>query len=198
MPKEAGDFVSTEKCICHWDFDQSVLVLLTTAKMFVSLRLTDATPTAQFHRAFYQVLVLKKRANNKKIIAASIWVWKGRVNYRTESPFPSSSENHLKSQVEVNLLQRELTHITLHYLLLMMHKSIFGWSILLFLVDSLVPSEAKTNWVQSSYVNCPKKVLNGRLWVSLRREENMQLLQLYIGIYSGPHSFLRRASDTAI
>lgn len=57
MPKEAWDFVSTQKCICHWDFDQNVLILLTTAKMFVSLRLTDAAPTAQFHRAFYRVLV---------------------------------------------------------------------------------------------------------------------------------------------
>lgn len=63
MPKE--DFVLTQKCICHWDFDQNILVLLTTAKMFVSLS------TAQFHCAFYRVLVKKKRANNKKIIAAS-------------------------------------------------------------------------------------------------------------------------------
>lgn len=33
--------------------------------------------------------------------------------YRAESLFPSSSENHLKSQEEVNLLHmRELIHIT--------------------------------------------------------------------------------------
>lgn len=62
MPKEAGDFVSTQKCICHSDFDRNVLVLVTTAKMFVSLGLTDAAPTAQFHWAFYRVLVLKKNS----------------------------------------------------------------------------------------------------------------------------------------
>lgn len=72
MPKEAGDFVSTQKCICHRYFDQNVLVLLTTAKMFHSLRLTDAAPAVQFRWAFYRVLVKKKTANNKKIIAASI------------------------------------------------------------------------------------------------------------------------------
>lgn len=61
--------------------------------------------------------------------------------YRVESQFPYSSKNHLKSQEEVNPLHMsEFTHTTHPYLLFMMHESIFGWSILVFLVDSLVSS----------------------------------------------------------
>lgn len=44
-----------------------------------------------------------------------------------------------------------------------MHGYIFGWSILVFLVDSLVSSQANPNWAQSLYVTLAPKRSHTRL-----------------------------------